>query len=192
VSETNTNTKEQNVIRTFAWLRAHGHHPPLLLAALAAAAATVVAACGTSGGPSAGRYGPAPSSASRARAMTAGGPTLAARHTALGTILTTGRGFTVYAFEADPGTRSACFGACAAAWPPVTTSTHVTVAGRAARSLVGQTTRPGGQHQLTYAGHPLYTFAGDTSPGATNGQGSDAFGARWDVLLPAGTEVSGG
>jgi len=69
--------------------------------------------------------------------MAAGGPTLRARHTALGTILTTGRGF-------------------------------------------------------TEAGHPLYIFAGDTSPGATNGQGSDAFGARWDVLLPAGKEVSGG
>jgi predicted lipoprotein with Yx(FWY)xxD motif len=190
VNKTNANTKEQKVIRTFTWLRARGHHPRLLLAA---AAATVVAACGTSGGPSAGPYGPAPSSASRARAVTAGGPALTARHTALGTILTTGRGFTVYAFEADQGTRSACFGACAAAWPPVTTtSTHVTVADGAARSLVGQTTRPGGQRQLTYAGHPLYTFAGDTSPGATNGQGSDAFGARWDVLLPAGKEVSGG
>jgi pimeloyl-ACP methyl ester carboxylesterase len=60
--------------------------------------------------------------ASRARAKTAGGPTLTARHTALGTVLTTSRGFTVYAFEADKGTRSACFGACAAAWPPVTTT----------------------------------------------------------------------
>jgi predicted lipoprotein with Yx(FWY)xxD motif len=181
------------MIRTFARLRAHGHHPRLLLAALAAASATVVAACGTSGGPSAGPYGPAPSGAPRAHAMTAGGPTLTARHTALGTILTTGRGFTVYAFEADKGTSSACFGACAAAWPPVTTtSTQITVAGGATMLLVGQTARPGGQRQLTYAGHPLYTFAGDASPGATNGQGSDAFGARWDVLLPAGEEVSGG
>jgi len=188
-----TDNKEQKMISTFARLRAHGHHPRLLLAALAAASATVVAACGTSGGPSAGPYGQAPSSAPRAHAMTAGGPTLTARQTALGTILTTGRGFTVYAFGADRSTRSACFGSCAAAWPPVTaTSTDITVAGGAARLLVGQITRPGGQRQLTYAGHPLYTFAGDTSPGATNGQGSDAFGARWDVLLPAGKEVSGG
>ena len=181
------------MIRTFARLRAHGHHPRLLLAALAAASATVVAACGTSGGPSAGPYGQAPSSAPRAHAMTAGGPTLTARQTALGTILTTGRGFTVYAFGAVRSTRSACFGSCAAAWPPVTaTSTDITVAGGAARLLVGQITRPGGQRQLTYAGHPLYTFAGDTSPGAANGQGSDAFGARWDVLLLAGKQASGG
>ena len=61
-----------------------------------------------------------------------------------------------------------------------------------ARSLAGETTRPGGVHQLTYAGHPLYTFAGDASPGATNGQGSEAFGARWDVLTPEGQEVIGG
>ena len=104
------------MIRTIARLRAIGHHPRPLLAALAAAAATVAAACGTYGGPGAGPYGPAPSSAPRAHAITTGGPTLTARHTALGTILTTGRGFTVYAFEADQGTRSACFGACAAAW----------------------------------------------------------------------------
>jgi hypothetical protein len=38
----------------------------------------------------------------------------------------------------------------------------------------------------------VYTFAGDTSPGAANGQGSDAFGARWDVLLLAGKQASGG
>ena len=193
MSKTNTSTKGQEMIRTFARLRAHGHHRRLLLGALAAAAVTVAAACGTSGGPSAGPYGQAPSSAPRAHAMTAGGPTLTARQTALGTILTTGRGFTVYAFGADQSTRSACVGPCAAAWPPVTTtSTPITVVGGAARSLVGQTTRPGGQRQLTYAGHPLYTFAGDTSPGATNGQGSDAFGARWDVLVPAGKEITGG
>jgi len=124
------------MIRTVARRRAHGHHPRLLLAALAAAAATVAAACGSYGGPGAGPYGPALSSAPRAHAMTAGGPTLTARHTALGTILTTGLGFTVYAFEAGQGTRSACFGACAAAWPPVTTSTPITVAGAEGRLSV--------------------------------------------------------
>jgi predicted lipoprotein with Yx(FWY)xxD motif len=88
---------------------------------------------------------------------------------------------------------SACTGACAAAWPPVTTgSARITVAGGVARSLAAQTTRPGGVHQLTYAGHPLYTFAGDASPAATNGQGSEAFEAGWDVLPPAGQEVTGG
>jgi predicted lipoprotein with Yx(FWY)xxD motif len=99
----------------------------------------------------------------------------------------------VYAFEADEGTMSDCTGACAAAWPPVTASgDRVTVAGGATGSLVAETSRPGGVHQLTYAGHPLYTFAGDTTPGTTNGQGSEAFGARWDVLTAAGQEVTDG
>ena len=123
----------------------------------------------------------------------AGGVALALRHTVLGTILTTGQGFTVYAFEADHGAMSACTGACAAAWPPVTTSSaRIAVDGAAAGSLTGEIARAGGVHQLTYAGHPLYRFAGDSSPGATNGQGSEAFGARWDVLTPAGQEVTGG
>ena len=156
------------------------------------AAAVVVAACSASAG-NAGPYGPAPSRAPAGQASAAGVAVLALRHTGVGTILTTGQGFTVYAFEADHGTTSACTGACAAAWPPVTaSSTRLTVTGGAARSLAGETTRPGGGHQLTYAGHPLYTFAGDASPGVTNGQGSEAFGARCDVLTPAGQEVTGG
>src|SRR5215831_1910818 len=160
---------------------------------VAAAAGIVVAACGYSSGNVGWRYGAAPSSAPPAQASAAaGGAVLAVRHTALGTILTTGPGFTVYAFEADHGTASACTGACAAAWPPVTTSsTRITVAG-STRALAGEAIRPGGARQLTYAGHPLYTFAGDASPGATNGQGSEAFGARWDVLTAAGQEVTGG
>ena len=175
--------------RPFGWLRA-GSRLPMPLAVTASA--VVVAACSSSAGGT-GPYGAARSSAPATRASAAGGAALALRHTAVGTILTTGRGFTVYAFEADHGTTSACTGACAAAWPPVTaSSTRLTVTGGAARSLAGETTRPGGGHQLTYAGHPLYTFAGDASPGVTNGQGSEAFGARWDVLTPAGQEVAGG
>jgi predicted lipoprotein with Yx(FWY)xxD motif len=178
------------MIRSFDPQRAGGR---LRMPLVAAAAVIVVAACGYSSGNAGWRYGAAPSSAPPAQASgAAGGAVLVLRHTTLGTILTTGQGFTVYAFEADHGTASACTGACAAEWPPVTTgSTRITVAGGAARALAGQTTRPGGEHQLTYAGHPLYTFAGDASPGATNGQGSEAFGARWDVLTQGGQEVTG-
>jgi predicted lipoprotein with Yx(FWY)xxD motif len=177
------------MIRAFAPLRARSRLRILLAAAVVA---VVVAACGSSSAGHAGPYGSAPSSAPAGQASGAGGPALALRQTTVGTILTTGQGFTVYAFEADHGTTSTCTGACAAAWPPVTTSgTRVMAAGGALGSLVGETTRPGGAHQLTYAGHPLYTFAGDANPGATNGQGSEAFGARWDVLTPAGREVTG-
>jgi predicted lipoprotein with Yx(FWY)xxD motif len=128
-----------------------------------------------------------------ATAPAAGGVVLTLRHTSLGTILTDGKDFTLYAFEADRGTKSACSGACAAAWPPLTTtSAHVAVAGGAIKFLAGETARPGGGRQLTYAGHPLYLFTGDSSPGATSGQGSEAFGARWDVLTTTGKEVTSG
>ena len=95
------------------------------------AVAVVIAACSSSAG-NAGPYGPAPSRAPAGQAGAAGVAVLALRHTAVGTILTTGQGFTVYAFEADHGTTSACTGACAAAWPPVTAnSTRLTVTGGA-------------------------------------------------------------
>jgi predicted lipoprotein with Yx(FWY)xxD motif len=191
------------MINSLARLKAIRRHRMLAALPVAAAAAVVVlAACGTSGnssgGSSGGAYGSAASNTPAAGAPAtstpaAGAAALTLRHTSLGTILTDGQGFTLYAFEADMGTKSACSGACAAAWPPATTSAaHFTVAGGAAKSLVGQTTRADGQRQLTYAGHPLYRFSGDGTPGSTNGQGSEAFGAPWDVLTATGTEVTGG
>jgi len=181
------------MIRPVGPLRALGRWGRPLAVVAVAAAAVAVAACGTYPGGRAALYQPAPSSAPAGGAGAAGSSALTLRHTALGTILTTGKGFTVYAFEADKGTTSACTGACAAAWPPVTASGgRVMVAGGASMSLVAETTRDGGAHQLTYAGHPLYTYIGDSGPGVTSGQGSEAFGARWDVLNPIGHEVTGG
>src|SRR5215472_7023470 len=108
------------MIRFFGPLRARSR---LRMPLAAAAAVVVVAACGCSSGDVGWRYGAAPSRAPAPRAGgAAGGAVLALRHTALGTILTTGRGLTLYAFEADHGTTSACTAACAATWPPVTTS----------------------------------------------------------------------
>jgi predicted lipoprotein with Yx(FWY)xxD motif len=167
---------------------------PRRLLALLATVAAVLAGCGSPGGsPAGGGTGPHGSAGSSpvAHAPAAGGPLLELRRTSLGIILTDGQGFTLYAFEADRGTTSRCTGACAAAWPPVFISAAgVTVAGGAEQSLVGAISRTDGARQVTYAGHPLYRYAGDVIPGAITGQGSDAFGARWDALTPAGTEVT--
>jgi predicted lipoprotein with Yx(FWY)xxD motif len=155
----------------------------VLIGAVGGGAVAVVAACGSSGSGAGATPGAAGS--------TPPATTVAVRQTSLGTILTDSRGFTLYAFEGDRGTTSECSGACATTWPPVTTTNaNVAVTGGASKSLVGETTRPGGAHQLTYAGHPLYLFQGDHSAGSTNGQGLVAFGARWDVLTPAGMEVT--
>jgi hypothetical protein len=58
------------------------------------------------------------------------------------------------------------------------------------RSLLATTKRTDGSEQVTYHGHPLYTFQGDTASGQTNGQGSAGFGALWFVLSPTGTQIT--
>jgi predicted lipoprotein with Yx(FWY)xxD motif len=50
---------------------------------------------------------------------------------------------------------------------------------------LGVITREDGTSQLTVAGHPLYTFAGDTAPGQTNGQGKTLDGGLWTVASAA-------
>ena len=54
-------------------------------------------------------------------------------------------------------------------------------------SLLGTTERDDGEMQVTYDGHPLYTFASDTAPGDTNGQG---VGEVWYVVDATGKAVT--
>lgn len=108
---------------------------------------------------------------------------------ALGRILVNGHGRTLYMFATDKHDKSACYGACARFWPPLLTAgSHVAGTGLRA-SLLGTTMRKGGALQITYAGHPLYTFLKDTRPGQTNGQGLNASGGRWWVLSPTGAMI---
>jgi predicted lipoprotein with Yx(FWY)xxD motif len=108
----------------------------------------------------------------------------------LGTILVDSKGLTIYLFEKDSGTKSSCFGGCAAAWPPVRASGKPTVGSGLTASLVGTTPRSDGQAQVTYNGHPLYLFAGDQSAGDTNGQGLTEFGGSWFALSTDGNPVT--
>jgi len=96
------------------------------------------------------------------------------------------QGRTLYLWDADHGSKSTCSGACAQAWPPVTTTATPKASGAVKASLLGTTKRADGSREVTYAGHPLYTFAGDTQAGQTTGQGSNGFGAPWWVVTPAG------
>ena len=108
----------------------------------------------------------------------------------LGRILVDAQGRTLYLFKADSGGLSACEGACATAWPPVLAHGQLSVAGGLNQSLVTTIQRPGGTHQITYHGHPLYRFVDDQKPGDVNGQGVTAFGAPWYAVTPAGSQVS--
>jgi len=117
------------------------------------------------------------------------GAMLGVGHTGLGSFVADGKGLTLYLFEVDKGTQSTCYGACAANWPPLTTPGGVAVSGGASTSLAGTSKRTDGTVQVTYNGHPLYYFVGDTKPGDTTGEGINAFGGGWDVLSPSGMKI---
>jgi predicted lipoprotein with Yx(FWY)xxD motif len=154
-----------------------------------AAVTLVVAACGGSSNDSAstgGAYGAAKPAASKS-ANTAAAVRLGS--TKLGKILVDGKGQTLYWFEADKGTSSTCDGACATSWPPLTTSGKPTAGTGVMASKLGTTKRQDGTTEVTYNGHPLYTYAGDQSPGQTTGQELDQFGAEWYVLSRTGKSV---
>ena len=146
--------------------------------------ALALAACG--GGSSASSSA-APPKTDNGRAATVG----VANDRNLGKILDETNGRTLYLFARDSGTKSACTAACASLWPPLRANGKPTVGAGASASSVGTTPRSDGKPQVTYNGHPLYTYTGDQNPGDTNGQGLTAFGGGWFALSPAGDQVSG-
>ncbi len=163
----------------------------IITLAVAAAAAIGLAACGSSSDTTS-TANAAATSASGGSANSSGGATIAVSNSAgIGDILVDSKGRTLYLFEADSDGKSTCSGACAQAWPPVTSKGQPTAGGGVDASKLGTTTRDDGSVQVTYAGHPLYLYAGDSGPGQANGNGSDAFGAEWYALTPAGDNAEG-
>jgi predicted lipoprotein with Yx(FWY)xxD motif len=154
----------------------------LTRAAVVPLAAVALAACGGASSGSAA----SPTTAS-GRPATVG----IANEGNLGKILVDSQGRTLYLFQKDNGTKSACYGACASAWPPLRASGKPTFGGGANASLVATTARSDGKPQVTYGGHPLYLFQGDQKAGDTNGQGVTAFGGGWFTLSAAGQQVAG-
>ena len=159
------------------------------LAALAVAGALVLAACGGSSSTGSGStpsYGTAKPSTSDSSNSSGAASVVSTKTSSLGTFLVDANGRALYLWDADHGAKSTCSGACAQAWPPLTTTSTPKASGKVEASLLGTTKRTDGSREVTYAGHPLYTFAGDTQAGQTTGQGSNGFGAPWWVVTPAG------
>ena len=159
--------------------------------------AMLVAAC--SSGSSSSTAAPASSSAAAAAPSSAaasssasgsGSTVITTASSSAGTFLTDGSGRAVYLWVKDTGDTSACTGACAGAWPPVTATGTVTASGSAKASDLGTITRSDGTKQVTYDGHPLYYYAGDSGSGMASGQGSDSFGAKWWLVSPSGSDVT--
>ncbi|MDV9187057.1 hypothetical protein R6L23_02295 [Streptomyces sp. SR27] len=126
---------------------------------------------------------------SSASASTGSAATVKTASSPLGQILVDGSGRTLYLFKADTGTTSTCNGACAQAWPPLTTTGTPHSSGLSS-SLVATTARSDNSTQVTFNGHPLYYFAEDKKPGETNGQDVSAFGNSWYVVSPSGDAVT--
>ena len=117
------------------------------------------------------------------------GALVSLHRTALGKVLVDARGHTLYLFEKDKKGMSLCNGTCVAYWPPILSSAKPRAGVGVRASLLGRTRRADGRRQVTYAGHPLYYFAGDTKAGQTTGQGSDGFGSPWWVVAPSGKAI---
>jgi predicted lipoprotein with Yx(FWY)xxD motif len=169
------------------------------------AAALVLPSCGsssssksTSSGAAAApasAYGKATGAAAGSTSSTATSgttaPTISLAKTSLGMVLVDGGGRTLYEFEKDKlgaGT-SACNTACAHAWPPVLSAVAPQPGAGLKASLLTTFARSDGARQVSYGGHPLYTFVLDTTPVSTKGQGSHAFGADWYMVGPNGKKV---
>src|SRR5262249_33786862 len=119
----------------------------------------------------------------------AAGPTLTVRSSAYGQSLFDGRGFVLYAFTRDAKGRSACYGACAKAWPVYYAKNGLKAGPGIKRALLGTTKRRDGRHQVTYAGRPLYYYAGDRRPGQILCQNVVEYGGTWLVVRPSGKLV---
>jgi predicted lipoprotein with Yx(FWY)xxD motif len=147
------------------------------------ALAVAIAGCGGGSGSSYGR------AASAAAPAPGSGASVKLASTKLGKVLVDAQGRTLYLFEADKGPTSSCDGACASVWPPLQAAGKPIAGAGIDAAKLGTTKRTDGASEVTYNGHPLYTFEGDTAPGQTSGQGLDDFGAEWYVLSAAGDKI---
>ena len=143
--------------------------------------ALALAGCGSSSKASAS----APPTAANGQAVTVG-----VTNTGLGDVLVDAQGRTLYLFQKDSGTTSACTGSCATFWPPLIASGTPTVGSGANAALISTAKRADGKTQVVYNGHPVYTYTGDHKAGDTTGQGLVAFGGGWFALSPAGDQIS--
>ncbi len=173
-------------------------------AGLALVSSLVIAGCSATTGqataspPSSTPAAAAPASPPAAAASTAAGAASSASASAvigmtsangLGPFLTGAGGRTLYEFTADGPNTSTCSGSCAGIWPPFTVTVGtVPTAGSGVTGKLGTLTRAGGSTQVTYDGHPLYYYSGDTAAGQTHGQG---ILGKWFVALASGAAGAG-
>jgi predicted lipoprotein with Yx(FWY)xxD motif len=156
----------------------------------AALAVLLIAGCGGGGSNSSSPTSSGSGESKNANAETGGGSeTISGSEVSgLGTVLVDSEGMTVYEFTEDEGSTSVCYGECEAAWPPVEATGKPTAGEGATSADLGTTKRKDGTLQVTYKGHPVYTFAGDKAPGEANGNEDEG---TWFALDESGSPVEG-
>jgi predicted lipoprotein with Yx(FWY)xxD motif len=153
---------------------------------LAVVAGLVIAACGGGGSSTSSETGGGGGGA--VNASNTGGTVGTAEIEGLGNVLVDSEGMTLYEYTPDKGTTSTCYGECESFWPPLVAKGNPTGGEGVMSSALGTTKRKDGTMQVTYHGHPLYTFAEDSEPGEANG---NEFEGIWFVLNEAGAPVKG-
>jgi len=120
-------------------------------------------------------------------ALSSSAATVQLRHTSLGSILVSSSGRTLYEFTRDHTNKNSCaaLSGCSEVWPSLKASGHPTAGSGVKASLLSTTSG----HQVTYAGHPLYTYSGDTGPGETSYVGARTFGGTWYAINASGHVV---
>lgn len=182
-SRTRASTARHNATRrSAAW--------QVMAVAGVAIAALILAAC-TSHGVSA-PASTADKAAPGAAPSSGGGATVMVKNGSVGSYLVDAGGRTLYLFAPDTTNKSTCNGPCATIWPPLTTTGAPQAGTGANASMLGTSARDDGTTQVTYNGHPLYYYVGDSSPGQTNGQGLNANGGLWWVVSPKGSAIGAG
>ena len=107
-----------------------------------------------------------------------------------GKILQDGRGHSIYLFTKEKSTRSECYDACADAWPPVTTRKSPFAGKGVTQSKLGTTKRTDGSKQVTYNGHPLYYYVGETQADQVLCQAVNEFGGIWYIMNKRGKAIT--
>jgi predicted lipoprotein with Yx(FWY)xxD motif len=118
-------------------------------------------------------------------AREASGTRITVRSSRFGRMLFDSRRQAIYIFERDSRNRSACYGACSRAWPPVFTNGRPRADRGVRTSLLGTIRRRGGRLQVTYAGKPLY-FYDHEDPGQVLCHNVNLNGGFWWALGPDG------
>jgi predicted lipoprotein with Yx(FWY)xxD motif len=95
-------------------------------------------------------------------------------------VLTNAQGLTLYYRTTDKPT-SVCSGTCARTWIPLLLPSGTPTASTRLSGTLSTLTDANGR-QVTYNGHPLYHYVGDSKPGQATGQGVAGI---WFVATPS-------